>query len=161
VLAASRVEWSVDFPKVSTRVLWRAHNLDDSRPAAAMEATGTRLVRGEGKLTDPLTVAVGSEVLVARRVVVIATAAIPPIRGLGIAARRLRGLDARPDHTAVPRVSYTDPEVASVGLAEAAAPGQGIDVIVSTADPEEAARGYIHDFIAGRSNSSPTASAAR
>src|SRR5690349_18247533 len=37
VLAASRVEWSVDFPKVSTRVLWMARNLDDSRPAAAME----------------------------------------------------------------------------------------------------------------------------
>ena len=52
VLAASRVEWSVDFPKVSTRVLWMARNLDDSRPAAAMEATGARLFRGEGILTD-------------------------------------------------------------------------------------------------------------
>src|SRR6266487_4090167 len=40
VLAASSVEWTVDFPKVSTRVLWMARNLDDSRPAAAMEATG-------------------------------------------------------------------------------------------------------------------------
>ena len=56
VLAASRVEWTVDFPKVSTRVLWMARNLDDSRPAAAMEATGARLFRGEGKLTDPRTV---------------------------------------------------------------------------------------------------------
>jgi len=36
VLAASRVEWTVDFPKVSTRVLWMACNLDDSRPAAAI-----------------------------------------------------------------------------------------------------------------------------
>ena len=45
VLAASRVEWGVDFPKVSTRVLWMARNLDDSRPAAAMEATGTKLSR--------------------------------------------------------------------------------------------------------------------
>src|SRR5215510_11873490 len=52
VLAASRVEWVVDFPKISTRVLWMARNLDDSRPAAAMEATGARLFRGEGKLTD-------------------------------------------------------------------------------------------------------------
>ena len=62
-----------------------ARNLDDSRPAAAMEATGARLVRGEGKLTDPRTVEVGSEQLVARRAVVIAngsTAAIPPIPGL-------------------------------------------------------------------------------
>ena len=85
VLAASRVEWTVDFPKVSKRVLWMARNLDDSRPAAAMEATGARLFRGEGKLTDLRTVAVGSEQLVARRAVVIAngsTAAIPPIPGL-------------------------------------------------------------------------------
>src|ERR1041385_2454148 len=52
VLAASRVEWAVDFPKVSTRVLWMARNLDDRRPAAAMEATGAKLFRGEGKLTD-------------------------------------------------------------------------------------------------------------
>src|SRR5205085_3886099 len=84
-LAASRVEWTVDFPKVSKRVLWMARNLDDSRPAAAMEATGAKLVRGEGKLTDLRTVEVGGERLVARRSVVIAngsTAAIPPIPGL-------------------------------------------------------------------------------
>src|SRR5262245_37617638 len=85
LLAASRVDWTVDFPKVSTRVLWMARNLDDSRPAAAMEATGARLFRGEGTLTDPRTVAVGSERLNARRAVVIAnggTAAIPLIAGL-------------------------------------------------------------------------------
>src|SRR5262249_58977235 len=49
------------------------------------EATAARLFRGEGKLTDLRTVAVGSEQLTARRGVVIAngsTAAIPPIRGL-------------------------------------------------------------------------------
>src|SRR3982074_1587641 len=85
VLAASRVEWTVDFPKVSKRVLWMARNLDDSRPAAAMEATGAKLFRGEGKLTDLRTVEVGGEQLIARRSVVIAngsTAAIPPIPGL-------------------------------------------------------------------------------
>src|SRR4030095_7044463 len=89
LLAASRVEWTVDFPKVSKRVLWMARNLDDSRPAAAMEATGARLFRGEGTLTDLRTVAVGSEQLVARRAVVIAngsTAAIPPIPGLDTVA---------------------------------------------------------------------------
>src|SRR5437868_6647298 len=62
-----------------------ARNLDDSRPAAAMEATGAKLFRGDGKLTDPRTVVVGSEQLTARRAVVIAngsTAAIPPIPGL-------------------------------------------------------------------------------
>jgi pyruvate/2-oxoglutarate dehydrogenase complex dihydrolipoamide dehydrogenase (E3) component len=325
LLAASRVEWSVDFPKVSKRVLWMARNLDDSRPAAAMEATGARLFRGEGKLTDLRTVAVGDEQLIARRAVVIAngsTAAIPPIPGLdtvefwtnrqaaiprelpaslailgggaigvelgqafarlgskvtvieagprflgleepeagaalrphleadgitlmigdpcvavetpsadssrqraavvlrlksgtavsagrllvatgrrpnaeawratGIAqtergwlkvdpatlearagvfgagdvtglggfthlayyhgqviARRLRGMDARADHTAVPRVTFTDPEIASVGLSEAAAREHGIDVVVARADPAETARGYIHDFHGG------------
>src|SRR5882724_4415244 len=84
-LAASRVEWTVDFPKVSTRVVWMARNLDDSRPAAAMEATGARLFRGEGKLTDPRTVTVGGDQLIARRAVVIAngsTAVIPSIPGL-------------------------------------------------------------------------------
>jgi pyruvate/2-oxoglutarate dehydrogenase complex dihydrolipoamide dehydrogenase (E3) component len=318
LLAASRVEWSVDFPKVSKRVRWMARNLDDRRPAAAMEATGARLFRGEGKLTDLRTVAVESEQLIARRAVVIAngsTAAIPPIpglntvefwtnrqaaiprelpasltilgggaiglelgqafarlgskvtvieagpaflgleepeagaalrshleadgitlrigdpciavekqssavlvhqksgavisadrllvatgrrpnveawRGAGLAqtehgwlqvdsatleaqpgifgagdvtglggfthlahyhgqvvARRLQGIDARADHTAVPRVTFTDPEIASVGLSEAAARASGIDVVVATTDPAEAARGYIHDFHGG------------
>jgi pyruvate/2-oxoglutarate dehydrogenase complex dihydrolipoamide dehydrogenase (E3) component len=300
-----------------------ARNLDDSRPAAAMEATGARLFRGEGKLTDLRTVAVGHEQLIARRAVVIAngsTATIPPIPGLDtvefwtnrqavipnelpsslailgggaigvelgqafarlgskvtvieagptflgfeepeagaalrphleadgitlmigdpcvgvekqsvgplrsavavhlksgamvsadrllvatgrranaeawraaglpqtergwlkvdpatlearpgvfgagdvtglggfthlahyhgrVIAQRLRGIDATADHTAVPRVTYTDPEVASVGLSEAAARARGIDIVVATADPGETARGYIHDFHGG------------
>jgi pyruvate/2-oxoglutarate dehydrogenase complex dihydrolipoamide dehydrogenase (E3) component len=325
VLAASRVDWTVDFPKVSTRVLWMARNLDDRRPAAAMEATGARLFRGEGKLTDLRTVAVGSEQLTARRGVVIAngsTAAIPPIPGLDtvefwtnrqaaipselpaslailgggaigvelgqafarlgsrvtvieagptflgleepeagaalrphleaegimlvlgdpcvgverplmgpsherssvvvhlksgatvradrllvatgrrpnaeawlaagltqtdrgwlkvnpetleartgifgagdvtglggfthlahyhgqVIARRLRGIDSRADHTAIPRVTYTDPEIASVGLSEAVARARGINVVVASGDPAEAVRGYIHDFHRG------------
>jgi pyruvate/2-oxoglutarate dehydrogenase complex dihydrolipoamide dehydrogenase (E3) component len=325
VLAASRVDWAVDFPKISKRVLWMARDLDDSRPAAAMEATGAKLFRGEGRLADLRTVTIGKEQLIARRAVVIAnggTAVIPPIpgldavefwtnrqaaiptelpaslailgggavgielgqafarvgskvtvieggprflgleepeagaalrphleadgitlmvgdscvaverqskeptasrsavvvhlksgavvsadrllvatgrrpnveawRGLGIAqtergwlkvdpetleerpgifgagdvtglggfthlayyhaqviARRLRGVDARADHTAVPRVTFTDPEVASVGLSEAAARARGIDVVVASADPAETARGYIHDFHKG------------
>jgi pyruvate/2-oxoglutarate dehydrogenase complex dihydrolipoamide dehydrogenase (E3) component len=318
VLAASRVEWTVDFPKVAKRVLWMARDLDDSRPAAALEATGAKLFRGEGKLTDPRTIEVGSEQLVARRAVVIAngsTAVVPPIPGLAtvefwtnrqaaiprelpatlailgggaigielgqafarlgskvtvieagptflhleepeagaalrphleadgitlmigdpsvavekhsatvvvrlksgasvqadrllvatgrrpnaeawraaglaqtergwlkvdpatlevqpgvfgagdvtglggfthlayyhgqVIARRLRGMDARADHTAVPRVTFTDPEIASVGLSEAAARAKGIDVIVAGADPAETARGYIHDFHGG------------
>src|SRR4030088_2996221 len=84
-LAASRVEWELDFPKVSKRVLWMARDLDDTRPAAALEATGAKLIRGAGKLLDSRTVEVGGERLVARRAVVIAngsTAAIPPIPGL-------------------------------------------------------------------------------
>jgi pyruvate/2-oxoglutarate dehydrogenase complex dihydrolipoamide dehydrogenase (E3) component len=66
-----------------------------------------------------------------------------------VIAQRLRGIDARADHTAVPRVTYTDPEIASVGLSEAAARAKGIDVIVAAADPAETARGYIHDFHKG------------
>jgi pyruvate/2-oxoglutarate dehydrogenase complex dihydrolipoamide dehydrogenase (E3) component len=66
-----------------------------------------------------------------------------------VVARRLRGMDARADHTAVPRVTFTDPEIASVGLSEAAARGKGIDVVVASADPAETARGYIHDFHRG------------
>src|SRR4030088_194258 len=48
-LAASRVDWDVDFPKVSKRALWMARDLDDTRPAAAVEGTGTKPVRGGGK----------------------------------------------------------------------------------------------------------------
>jgi pyruvate/2-oxoglutarate dehydrogenase complex dihydrolipoamide dehydrogenase (E3) component len=137
-----------------------ARDLDDSRPAAALEATGARLFRGEGTLDDLRTVTVGREQLNARRAVVIATgstATVPPIPGLALGgfthlahyhsrviAQRLRGIDVTADHTAVPRVTYTDPEVASVGLSEAAARGRGIDVVVVTADLSETARGYIH-----------------
>ena len=317
-LAASRVDWELDFPKISKRVLWMARDLDDTRPAAALEATGAKLVRGQGKLVDQRTVEVGDEQFVARQSLVVAngsTAAIPPISGLdkvdywtnrqaavprelpvslavlgggaigvelgqafarfgckvsiieagprflgleepevgaalrphleadGIAlsigdpcvgvektdsgvlvklksgasvsaerllvatgrranfeasepaglakternwlkvdpstlevapgvygagditgiggfthlayyhgqivARRIRGEDARADHTAVPRVTFTDPEIASVGLSEAGARDKGIDVVVASADPAEAARGYIHDFHGG------------
>lgn len=317
-LAASRVDWELDFPKVSKRVYWMARDLDDTRPAAALEATGAKLIRGTGKLIDQRTVEVGGERLVARRAVVIAnggTAAIPPIPGLDtvdywtnrqavlprerpaslvvlgggavgvelgqafarfgskvtiieagprflgleepeagaalrphleedgikviegdaaagvkksgqgvrvelksgaaveaerllvatgrrpnseawqdaglaktergwlkvdpatleatdrvygagditglggfthlayyhgqIVARRLRGDEARADHTAVPRVTFTDPEVASIGWSEAVARDHGVDVAVVTVDPAETARGYIHDFHTG------------
>jgi pyruvate/2-oxoglutarate dehydrogenase complex dihydrolipoamide dehydrogenase (E3) component len=317
-LAASRVDWELDFPKISKRVYWMARDLDDTRPAAAMEATGAKLVRGEGKLIDLRTVEVGGERLVARKAVVVAnggTALIPPIPGLDavkfwtnrqavlprelpsslavlgggavgvelgqafarfgskvtiieagprflgaeepeagvalrphlladgmtllvgdpctgvenatvgvivtlksgatvhadrllvatgrrpnfeawqgaglpqtdrgwlkvdpatlearvnvygagdvtgiggfthlayyhgqIVARRLRGEDARADHTAVPRVTFTDPEVASVGLSEAAARERGLNVVTASTDPAETARGYIHDFHGG------------
>ena len=66
-----------------------------------------------------------------------------------VIARRLRGMDAKADHTAIPRVTFTDPEVASVGLSEASARAKGIDVVVASADPAETARGYIHDFHGG------------
>ena len=317
-LAASKVEWDLDFPKVSKRVLWMARDLDDTRPAAALEATGAKLIRGVGKVVDLRTVEVEGSQYVATKALVIAnggTAAIPPIPGLDqveywtnrqaaiprehpatlvvlgggavgvelaqafarlgskvtvieagptflgleepeagmalrphleeegitillgdaaervdkggvgvvvklksgksvtgerllvatgrranfeawrdagltrtergwlkvdpetleahagiygagditglggfthlahyhgrIVARRLRGEDARADHSAVPRVTYTDPEVASVGLSEQAARERGIEVVTAFTDPAEAARGYIHDFKGG------------
>jgi pyruvate/2-oxoglutarate dehydrogenase complex dihydrolipoamide dehydrogenase (E3) component len=66
-----------------------------------------------------------------------------------IIARRLRGEDARADHSAVPRVTFTDPEVASVGISVAAARERGLNIVTASADPAEAARGYIHDFHGG------------
>jgi pyruvate/2-oxoglutarate dehydrogenase complex dihydrolipoamide dehydrogenase (E3) component len=66
-----------------------------------------------------------------------------------VIARRLRGEDARADHTAIPRVTFTDPEVASVGWSEQSAREHGADVIVTSTDPGEAARGYIADFHGG------------
>jgi pyruvate/2-oxoglutarate dehydrogenase complex dihydrolipoamide dehydrogenase (E3) component len=66
-----------------------------------------------------------------------------------VVAQRLRGIDARADHSAVPRVTYTDPEIASVGMSEAAARASGVDVVVASADPAEASRGLIHDFHGG------------
>src|ERR1700682_1180340 len=80
--AAGRLDWELDFPKISKRVLWMARNLDDTRPAAALQSTGAKLVRGQGKLVDHNTVEVGGERYVARQAVVIAngsTASIPPI----------------------------------------------------------------------------------
>ena len=63
-----------------------------------------------------------------------------------VIARRLRDSEAEADHAAIPRVTFTDPEIASVGMSEAAARTSGLDVVVATADPAETARGYIHDF---------------
>src|SRR5215470_9785854 len=45
---------------------------------------------------------------------------------------------------AVPRVTFTDPEIGAVGLTEAQARDQGLDVRVGTAQIPESARGWIH-----------------
>ena len=47
------------------------------------------------------------------------------------------------DH-AVPRVTFTDPEIGSVGLTEAQARAAGINVHVGRADSSTSARGWIH-----------------
>ena len=66
-LAASRVEWTVDFPKISKRVLWMARDLDDSNAAKAIAGDGVELIRGEAHLTGPRTVTVGGRTLTARK----------------------------------------------------------------------------------------------
>ena len=48
------------------------------------------------------------------------------------------------EYRAVPRVTFTDPEIGSVGLSEAAARDKGINVRVGRAQIPESARGWIH-----------------
>jgi len=50
----------------------------------------------------------------------------------------------RAEYHAVPRVTFTDPEIGSVGLTEAQAREQGLDVAVGMAQIPAAARGWIH-----------------
>jgi pyruvate/2-oxoglutarate dehydrogenase complex dihydrolipoamide dehydrogenase (E3) component len=61
------------------------HRLDDSGQLPWLEERGIELVRGEGRLDGERRVAVGDDLLTARRAVVVATgsgAAMPPIDGL-------------------------------------------------------------------------------
>jgi pyruvate/2-oxoglutarate dehydrogenase complex dihydrolipoamide dehydrogenase (E3) component len=48
------------------------------------------------------------------------------------------------DYRAVPRVTFTDPEIGSVGLSERAARSRGLQVGVGTALVSSSARGWIH-----------------
>jgi pyruvate/2-oxoglutarate dehydrogenase complex dihydrolipoamide dehydrogenase (E3) component len=319
-LAASRVEWTVDFPKIAARVKGMARDLDDTNAAKAIQGDGVELIRGEGRMVGPRTVTVGGRTLTALRAVVVCTGTdpfVPPIPGIdsvpywtnrqaavpselpvslailgggaigvelgqayarigskvhileggprvvpaeepeagellgghladegihlhlgmkvigvektasgvrvavedgepieaavllvatgrrprlanvdvaaagletnprgwlkvdpetllagdGVYAggdvngiggfthlayyhgqligRALTGRPGRADHSAVPRVTFTDPEVASVGLTEAGARAAGIDVVTFSTDPAEGIRGYIHDFQKG------------
>jgi pyruvate/2-oxoglutarate dehydrogenase complex dihydrolipoamide dehydrogenase (E3) component len=66
-----------------------------------------------------------------------------------VIGRRIRGEPAVADHEAVPRVTFTDPEIASVGLTEAQARERGLDVKVVSADAAQTGRGYIHDLKKG------------
>ena len=48
------------------------------------------------------------------------------------------------DYSALPRVTFTDPEVGSVGLSAAAAIEQGVDVAIGRAGVPSTARGWLH-----------------
>ena len=65
-------------------------------------------------------------------------------------AEHIAGVPVVPiDYAGVPRITYSQPEVASVGWSEQTARDHGADVIVASTDPGEAARGYIADFHGG------------
>jgi pyruvate/2-oxoglutarate dehydrogenase complex dihydrolipoamide dehydrogenase (E3) component len=51
---------------------------------------------------------------------------------------------AAADYTAIPRVTFTDPEVASVGLSEREARDRGIDVRIGISATNASTRAYIH-----------------
>ena len=83
--------------------------------------------------------------------------AIGDIAGLGgfthlatyhgtVVGRVLRGRQVSVDHRAIPRVTFTDPEIASVGISEAQARETGVKVKVAGIDDlfNGTARGYIH-----------------
>ena len=62
-----------------------------------------------------------------------------------IAAADIMGSDHVPaDYSAIPRVTFTDPEVASVGLSESQAKEKGIRVRTGVATTASSARGWIH-----------------
>ncbi len=63
----------------------------------------------------------------------------------GIAVRDILGQDGPPaDYTALPRVTFTDPEVGAAGITEATARKQGIKVRTGIQKASVTARGWIH-----------------
>ena len=63
----------------------------------------------------------------------------------GIVIAGLLGQDHHAaEYHAVPRVTFTDPEIGSVGLSEAQARAQGIDVRTGLTDVPSSTRGWIH-----------------
>jgi dihydrolipoamide dehydrogenase len=57
-------------------------------------------------------------------------------------ARLVAGQDVKPDHSAIPRATYTDPETSSVGLMVEQARERGLDAVEYTQDLATTARGY-------------------
>jgi pyruvate/2-oxoglutarate dehydrogenase complex dihydrolipoamide dehydrogenase (E3) component len=62
-----------------------------------------------------------------------------------IVVRDILGADGPPaDYRAVPRVTFTDPEIGAVGLTEAQARDQGLPIRTGLAELPSSARGWIH-----------------
>jgi pyruvate/2-oxoglutarate dehydrogenase complex dihydrolipoamide dehydrogenase (E3) component len=62
-----------------------------------------------------------------------------------IVVRDILGLDVTPgDYRAVPRVTFTDPEIGSVGLTEREARDRGLEVRIGMSQLPSSARGWIH-----------------
>ena len=62
-----------------------------------------------------------------------------------VAVADIMGQNHRPaDYSAVPRVTFTDPEVASVGTSEVAAREKGMKIATGVAQTSSSTRGYIH-----------------
>jgi pyruvate/2-oxoglutarate dehydrogenase complex dihydrolipoamide dehydrogenase (E3) component len=62
-----------------------------------------------------------------------------------IVVREILGQDGPPaDYRALPRVTFTDPEIGAVGLTERQARDQGLDVRVHQTNLAESTRGWIH-----------------
>jgi pyruvate/2-oxoglutarate dehydrogenase complex dihydrolipoamide dehydrogenase (E3) component len=63
----------------------------------------------------------------------------------GIAVRDILGRPGpEADYRAVPRVTFTDPEIGVVGLTEAQARDRGLRVVTGSAQVSDSARGWIH-----------------
>jgi pyruvate/2-oxoglutarate dehydrogenase complex dihydrolipoamide dehydrogenase (E3) component len=60
-----------------------------------------------------------------------------------LAARIALGEDVRPDHSAIPHATYTEPQTAGVGLQLEEARERGLDAFEETADYATSAPGYI------------------
>jgi dihydrolipoamide dehydrogenase len=66
-----------------------------------------------------------------------------------MAVRLALGDDVRPDYRAVPRATYTDPEVAFVGVTVEQAHKAGLDAFELVADLAKTAKGYVVELVQG------------
>ena len=62
-----------------------------------------------------------------------------------IVVNDILGLDVAPaDYRAMPRITFTDPEIGSVGMSEAGARSAGLDVRIGMTQVPSSTRGWIH-----------------